>query len=69
MSQAVSTSAGKTCGLPRVAAVWEIPRSTMYGRRRRESIHIGARPRPRKRRPKGPCGDERVGGVDPQGAG
>ena len=60
MSQAVSTSTGKTYGLARVAGVWEIPRSAVYGRRKRESIGPEARPRPRKRGPKGPCGDEEL---------
>lgn len=60
MSQAVSTSTGKTYGLARVAGVWGIARSTVYGRRKRAATLLEARPRPSKRGPKGPCGDEEL---------
>lgn len=60
MSLAVSASAGKTYGLARVAGVWEIPRSAVYGQRKQGLIPVEARPGSRKRGPKGPCGHEEL---------
>jgi len=58
MSRAVSASTGRTYGLARVAGVWGIARSTVYGRRKRELMPLGARPGHGKRGPKGPLSDE-----------
>lgn len=45
MSQTLSPSTGKPYGLARVAAVWELPRSTYYARRHRRAHPIESRKR------------------------
>ena len=42
--------------------LWDLPRSTVYFRRHRESIPTEQRPESQKRGPQGPCSDEELVG-------
>jgi transposase InsO family protein len=48
--------------LARICRLWDLPRSTVYFRRHRESIRPELRPDPQKRGPRGPCSDEELVG-------
>jgi hypothetical protein len=48
--------------LARVCRLWDLPRSTLYCHRHRESIPTEPRPEARKRGPQGPCSDEELVG-------
>jgi putative transposase len=48
--------------LARVCRLWDLPRSTVYSRRHRESLPTEQRPEPKKRGPQGPCSDEELVG-------
>ena len=54
MSRTLSPSTGKPYGLARVAAVWDLSRSTYYARRHRRAYPIESR----KRGPRTPWSDE-----------
>jgi putative transposase len=60
MSRTRSTSTGRQYGLQRVCRVWKKPRSTVYERRRRNSMTAELRCVPIKRGPRGPYTDEQL---------
>lgn len=60
MSQATSPSAGRRYGLARVCRVWQLPRSTVYHRRKQAEMPRQPKPAPRRRGPQGPCSDEKL---------
>jgi putative transposase len=62
MSRATSASTGTRYGLERVCRAWDLPRSTVYDRLRREAIPPEQRRAPKRRGPLGPCGDEELVG-------
>jgi len=50
MSAVISPATGKTYGVQRVCAAWEVPRSSFYGRQSRKTVTLV----PLKRGPKTP---------------
>lgn len=58
VGQAVAPSTGRRYGLARVCRLCNLPRSTVYFRRRQATVPIDQRPEPRRRGPLGPCPDD-----------
>lgn len=52
MSREVSPATGRSYGVKRVCALWEVPRSTVYFRRKQTELASPDHPAPRKRGPK-----------------
>ncbi|HTP66492.1 MAG TPA: IS3 family transposase [Geobacteraceae bacterium] len=56
MSATISPATGKTYGVQRVCAAWEVPRSSFYGRQSRKAVTLV----PLKRGPKTPLSDDEL---------